>query len=130
MTQRINGGQPWNKIQETSSRSIQQKPKTDRRFQIFLNEALQEKQQPSSIHVSNHAQKRMEQRGIQLNETDMSRLENAFQTLGEKGAKNSLILYNDLSLIASIQNRTIITASKTAEMTEVTNIDSAIHIHH
>lgn len=70
----------------------------------------------------------MEQRGIHLNPTDMSNLEEAFSTLDNKGAENSLIMYDDLSLIASVKNRTIITAAKTNEMTEVTNIDSAIHV--
>ncbi len=107
-------------------------PKTDRRFQAFVDEALKENQQveaskpKSSINLSNHALKRMEQRGIELNEEDMEKLEEAFASLNQKGAENSLIIYNDLSLIASVKNRTIITASKTEEMREITNIDSAI----
>ena len=107
-------------------------PKTDRRFQAFVDEALKENQQveaskpKSSISLSNHALKRMEQRGIELNEEDMEKLEEAFASLNQKGAENSLIIYNDLSLIASVENRTIITASKTEEMREITNIDSAI----
>lgn len=107
-------------------------PKTDRRFQAFVDEALKENQQveaskpKSSINLSNHALKRMEQRGIELNEEDMEKLEEAFASLNQKGAENSLIIYNDLSLIASVENRTIITASKTEEMREITNIDSAI----
>ena len=70
--------------------------------------------------------KRLEQRGIELDEDDMTKIEEAFETLDNKGAKNSLIIYNDLSIIASITNRTIITASLSDEMQEVTNIDSAI----
>lgn len=107
-------------------------PKTDRCFQAFVDEALKENQQveaskpKSSINLSNHALKRMEQRGIELNEEDMEKLEEAFASLNQKGAENSLIIYNDLSLIASVENRTIITASKTEEMREITNIDSAI----
>lgn len=109
-------------------------PKTDRRFQSFVDEALKENQQieaakpNSTINVSNHAMKRMEQRGIELNEADMTNLEEAFASLDSKGAENSLIVYNDLSLIASVKNRTIITASRSDEMREVTNIDSAIII--
>lgn len=109
-------------------------PKTDRRFQAFVDEALRENQQieaakpKSLINISNHAMKRMEQRGIELNEADMTNLEEAFASLDSKGAENSLIMYNDLSLIASVTNRTIITASRSDEMREVTNIDSAIII--
>lgn len=103
-------------------------PKTDRRFQAFVDEALKTSKTEDTIHFSNHAQKRMEQRGIELDSSDLSKLDHAFTRLDEKGSENSLIIYDDLSLIASIKNRTIITASATDEMTEVTNIDSAIHI--
>jgi len=116
-----------NQVNHTQQAKQKNRPKTDRQFQAFVDEALKNKEE-SQIQVSNHAQKRMDQRDIQLNSTDMSNLEEAFSTLNKKGAKNSLIMYDDLSLIASIKNRTIITASKTSEMTEVTDIDSAIHV--
>ena len=107
-------------------------PKTDRRFQAFVEEPLKENQQietvkpKSTINLSNHAVKRLEQRGIELDEDDMTKIEEAFETLDNKGAEHSVIIYNDLSIIASITNRTIITASLSDEMQEVTNIDSAI----
>ena len=102
-------------------------PKADRQFQAFIEDALRVKEANTSpINISNHAQKRMEQRGIHLDQTDLTKLNDAFETLNQKGANNSLIMYEDLSLIASVKNRTIITASKMEEMTEVTNIDSAI----
>lgn len=120
-----------NRVNNVQKKNV---PQTDRQFQTFIDGALKEQEmikkspQAHSIHVSNHAQKRMEQRGIHFDGTDMANLEAAFTKLDTKGAQNSLILYDDLSLIASVKNRTIITASTTAEMTEVTNIDSAIHI--
>lgn len=116
--------------QITSNRAIPNRkvaPKADRQFQAFIEDALRVKEaNTSSINISNHAQKRMEQRGIHLDQTDLTKLNDAFETLNQKGANNSLIMYEDLSLIASVKNRTIITASKMEEMTEVTNIDSAI----
>ena len=121
-------------VQQNQAVSKKMVPKTDRRFQTFVDEALRENQQveatklKSSINISNHAMKRMEQRGIELDEADMLNIEEAFVSLNSKGAENSLIIYNDLSLIASVKNRTIITASKSDEMREITNIDSAIVI--
>lgn len=112
----------------TIKKENKQGVKIDRRFQSFVDEALKTETSTQSIRFSNHAQKRMEQRGIRLDETDLSNLDSAFTRLDKKGSENSLIIYDDLSLIASIKNRTIITASSTDEMTEVTNIDSAIHI--
>lgn len=134
MPNRIRNYNYLNRVYQTNQDQQQSTPKTDRRFQTFVDEALKEKHtlenhlESSSIHVSNHAQKRMDQRGIELDVADISNLEEAFSALDDKGAENSLIIYDDLSLIASIKNRTIITASTTEEMTEVTNIDSAIHI--
>jgi len=98
-------------------------------FQSFLQEALKETDtKPTSVTISNHAQKRLEQHGFILNDEDMSRLEEAVRTLEAKGSEQSLILYDDLALIASIKNKTVITALKSTEMTDVTNIDSAIQI--
>ena len=121
-----------NRVQQAQQDVNKVAPKTDRRFQAFVEEALKENQQietvkpKSTINLSNHAVKRLEQRGIELDEDDMTKIEEAFETLDNKGAENSLIIYNDLSIIASITNRTIITASLSDEMQEVTNIDSAI----
>ena len=121
-----------NRVQQAQQDVNKVALKTDRRFQAFVEEALKENQQietvkpKSTINLSNHAVKRLEQRGIELDEDDMAKIEEAFETLDNKGAENSLIIYNDLSIIASITNRTIITASLSDEMQEVTNIDSAI----
>lgn len=130
MSNRINSTPNLNQMNQTKEIKKNQSsiPKTDRRFQAFVDEALKTNKEGNTIHFSNHAQKRMEQRGIEFDSTDLLNLDSAFTTLDEKGSENSLIIYDDLSLIASIKNRTIITASTTDEMTEVTNIDSAIHI--
>src|SRR5699024_5376008 len=92
-----------NRVHQTKQDQQQSTPKTDRRFQTFVDEALKEKNalenhlESSSIHVSNHAQKRMDQRGIELDVADISNLEEAFSVLDDKGAENSLIIYDDLS---------------------------------
>ncbi|EXJ22388.1 putative flagellar hook associated protein [Alkalibacterium sp. AK22] len=98
-------------------------------FQSFIEEAMLDKtQKHPAVTFSSHAQKRLDQHGFQLNQQDLNRLEEAVETLESKGSKQSLILYDDLALIASIKNRTVITALKSDEMNEVTNIDSVIHI--
>lgn len=130
MVTKINTSNALNQINHASKIQGDNKKilKPDRRFQAFVDDALKAEASSQSIRFSNHAQKRMEQRGIHFDATDLSNLDTAFSTLDKKGSENSLIIYDDLSLIASIKNRTIITASTTDEMTEVTNIDSAIHI--
>jgi len=122
MTSRINGYT----APSIPPRKSVQTPKIDRSFESFLNEAWYAPQKTNELEFSRHAQKRLEERGISLNETDMTKLEEAVSKMEEKGAKQSLLLYEDLALITSIHNRTIITALKASDMTEVTDIDSAI----
>lgn len=78
----------------------------------------------TELKVSNHARKRLEQRGYSLEQQDMTTLNTAVNELEEKGSEQSLLLYKDLALIASVRNRTIITALNPDELDTVTNIDS------
>jgi flagellar operon protein len=73
---------------------------------------------------------RMEQRNINLKESDWSKIENAVNQAQAKGVRDSLLLYNDLALVTSITNRTIVTAlDKDAMANHVfTNIDGAVII--
>ena len=115
------------RIESTTNQLVENKPnsinqKIDRSFQPFFNESLQT---PSTeMKISNHAQKRMEERGIQLNQSDLTTIEGAVEELNQKGSKNSVIVYKDMAFITSINNRTIITAMHTDEMETITNIDS------
>lgn len=122
MSLRIDGAQPTQINSKTTMN-----PKIDRSFSTFLTEAAQETS-TKDIKISHHAQKRMDERGLHLASNDMETLETAFNELKQKGSKDSLIFYKDMALIASIDNRTIITAQKTSDMRAVTNIDSAMHI--
>lgn len=115
------------RIESTTNQLVENKPnsinqKIDRSFQPFFNESLQT---PSTeMKISNHAQKRMEERGIELNQSDLTSIEGAIEELNQKGSKNSVIVYKDMAFITSINNRTIITAMHTDEMETITNIDS------
>ncbi|WP_373471060.1 TIGR02530 family flagellar biosynthesis protein [Carnobacterium alterfunditum] len=111
-----------NQIIENRSNPINQK--IDRKFSSFLTESLQKQTTATEMKISNHAQKRMEERDIQLNHSDLTTIEGAVEELNQKGSKNSLIIYKDMALIASIDNRTIITAMNANEMETITNIDS------
>lgn len=126
MVDRINGLPK--SIYSKPVKPANQQPKIDRNFDSFISDALKKPEAKKEVTFSNHAQKRLEQHGVSLDQTDLTQIEKAVQTLEDKGSKQSLILYEDLALIASIQNRTVITALKSDEMTEVTNIDSAIQV--
>jgi len=72
----------------------------------------------------------MDERNISLKESDWSKIDNAVNQAQAKGVRDSLLLYNDLALVTSITNRTIVTAlDKEAMIDHVfTNIDGAVII--
>ncbi|MCI5768701.1 MAG: flagellar protein [Ligilactobacillus ruminis] len=76
------------------------------------------------LKISNHAQKRMSARKLNLADDDYVQISKAVSELQEKGSRESLLLYKDMGLIANVQNRTIITAMDRNEIGTVTNIDS------
>ena len=80
------------------------------------------------IKISAHAQARLKSRGIDLNEARMAKLTEAVDRAASKGAKESLVLMEDLAVIVSVKNRTVITAVDGASLKEnvCTNIDSAV----
>ena len=58
----------------------------------------------------------------------MEKINDIINKAEEKGAKNCLILYKDVALVTSIENRTVITAVEEDRMKEniFTNIDSVV----
>lgn len=82
------------------------------------------------LHFSNHAVKRLEQRGIELKPEQLSQIESAIDSAAAKGAKDSLILMKDMALIVNVNNRTVVTALDSSNMKNnvFTQIDSAVII--
>jgi flagellar operon protein len=80
------------------------------------------------LKFSAHALKRLESRQIALDGNDLARLKEAVNRADAKGAKESLILMDQLALVVSVRNRTVITAVDGDSMKEnvFTNIDSAV----
>lgn len=92
-------------------------------FQKVLNQSISEKE---NVKISAHAQQRMLERDIKLEDADMKLINQAMNNLEKKGAKESLMIYKDMAFIASVNNRTIITALQEKDIEVITNIDSAI----
>lgn len=97
-----------------------QTPKTD--FQDMLNKAAQE------IKFSQHALQRLNKREIPFGETQMAKLADAVDKAAKKGAKESLILMQDMAFVVSVKNRTVITAVDGGSLKDnvFTQIDSAV----
>jgi flagellar operon protein len=82
------------------------------------------------LQFSHHAETRLRQRGIVLRNDQIEKINNAIDKASAKGAKDSLILMQDVAMIVNIKNRTVITAmdSQTLEDHVFTQIDSAVII--
>ena len=108
-------------IQNRKDNKVKQTETLD--FQKLLQESIKNS---DGVKISAHAEQRMLERDIKLQESDMNRIKDAMNSLEKKGAKESLMLYKDIAFIASVNNRTIITALQYNELDVVTNIDSTI----
>jgi flagellar operon protein len=80
------------------------------------------------VRLSQHAQQRLNSRGIALSESDMNRLAGAVDSVARKGGKESLVIMGDAALVVSVKNRTVVTALDRQAMkgNVFTNIDSAV----
>ena len=80
-----------------------------------------------SVSFSRHAVDRLQERNIRLSDQDLSRLDDTVDRLAQKGARESLIYMNDVALVVSVTNRTVITAmdGTSGKDNIITNIDSA-----
>lgn len=76
--------------------------------------------------LSKHAAERLKE--INFNDEDMKNIAEGFSMAEDKGSKNSVMIYKDVALIASIENRTLITAveKERAESNVFTNVDSVV----
>ena len=92
-------------------------------FNSILQEKLTKKE---GFTISNHAAERMQ--NINFNPSDMNKINEAINRATEKGVKNCLIVYRDIAMITSVENRTVITAvdKSRAKDNVFTNIDSVI----
>ncbi len=79
------------------------------------------------LKFSGHAMQQLEARNIKLTPDDVARMNAMADKAATKGVKKALFMLNDVALIVSIKNRTVITAIDGDSMKEnvFTNIDSA-----
>ncbi len=80
------------------------------------------------VKFSHHAEQRLTQRGIRLEPEQLHRLGGAIDKAASKGAKDSLVLFQDMAFIVNVKNRTVVTAMDGASMNDhvFTQIDSTI----
>lgn len=76
--------------------------------------------------VSKHAALRLDE--INFTKEDMKEIEKGFEIAKDKNSRNTVMLYKDVALIASVENKTLITAvnRERAKDNIFTNVDSVV----
>ena len=92
-------------------------------FQSVLNGI---KNKDEGFTISKHAALRLNE--INFTEEDMKQIEKGFEIAKDKNSKNTVMLYKDVAIIASVENKTLITAVEKDRAKEniFTNIDSVV----
>ena len=92
-------------------------------FSDVLKDTVNKKE---GFTVSKHAALRLNE--INFTNEDMKEIERGFKIAEDKNSKNTVMLYKNVALIASVENRTLITAVDKNRTNEniFTNIDSIV----
>ena len=80
------------------------------------------------LQFSNHAAKRIEKRDLDLDAGRLDRLNSAINRAAEKGARNSVVMLDDLAVVVDIRDRKVVPAinAESGKERVFTNIDSVV----
>ena len=80
------------------------------------------------LKFSKHAAVRLENRGIELTDAQLERLNDGARKAGQKGIRDSLVIVDKLAFIVNVPNKTVVTAMDSRETEEnvFTNINGAV----
>ena len=94
-------------------------------FEALLKNEIHKNQK---IVFSKHALERLQERNIELTNQEVEKLNTAITKAATKGIKETLIIMDNKAFIASVPNRTVITAATDKQLKDnvFTNIDGAI----
>jgi flagellar operon protein len=106
-------------VDATAPKGVRSPGVADSTFADLLQEQLK---------ISGHAKTRMESRNINLSKDEWNRVVSGIQKASEKGAKESLVMVDNVALVVSVKNKTVITAVDKDSLKDnvFTNINSAI----
>jgi flagellar operon protein len=85
-------------------------------------------QQTNAPTFSRHAIERLQQRGINLDQSTLGRLTDGVSRAASKGSRDSVVFVDGTGYVVSVANNTVITAVPSEHMRQqvFTNIDSAV----
>ncbi len=113
---------------EIASRSQGGATAAEEKKASFKDAFSKEMARSADVNFSRHAQARLFSRGITMSDQKLNQLSQAMDKAASKGSRETLILDDDAAYVASVENRTIITAFGRENLREgvITSIDSAI----
>ncbi len=104
--------------------------KTQISFQdVLMQKTLQgQTDEDIQLRFSKHATGRLNDRGIELSDNQMERLNDGVRKAQQKGIKDSLVIVDQLAFIVNVPNSTVVTAMDSTETTDnvFTNINGAV----
>lgn len=111
-------------IAPTQEKSQVQKPVSGPSFGDVLNSIKSSEQ----VKFSKHAMERLNSRNIELTDDELSRINTGVDKAKSKGVRDALIMMDNKVFIASVSNKTIITAAMDEQLKDnvFTNIDGAV----
>lgn len=112
MSARINGKAAVNKTADEAG------CRADKSFGEYMDSA--------SVRFSKHANERLNTRNINLDNTQMARLEKGMSRAKEKGMKDPLVMVDNIAFIVNIKSNTVVTAVNDVNEAVFTNIDGAV----
>ena len=85
-------------------------------------------EQSQNLRFSNHAQKRLQTRNIELSSDSVERLSNAVDKADKRGGRSSLVMVDDMAFIVNVKDRLVVTALDSNSRGEgvFTQIDSGV----
>ena len=114
-------------IAQTSKAENTSENSEQKSFSEVLAETIK---QSSEVNFSKHAVKRAAEHNIELNDENLSRLNEGVKIASEKNLEEPLILVGSTAFLVNIPNNTVITAVDSSNMkgNVFTNIDGTVII--
>lgn len=93
-----------------------------------FNDVLSRLKSNDQVKFSKHAIDRLNSRNIELSDDEISRINGGVDKAKSKGVREALIMMDNKVFVASVQNKTIITAAMDEQLKDnvFTNIDGAV----
>jgi len=128
MDNRLKINQPIQPLKRTQQqkKNVQEKKKSNSpSFKDILGDKMKGK---DKLSFSKHAKKRIDSRSIPVSKVELDKLSTGVEKARNKGARDSLVMVNNVAYIVSVENNTVVTAVDEESMEDnvFTNIDSAV----